>query len=265
MSMPYEYTTVWNDDKTVEAYAVAAGLFAPEQAVVEELHEMLSSACMLDIGVGGGRTTAHLLPLVKQYVGIDCSPKMIEVCNQKFHDRLRDAEFRVADVCDLGCFEDESFDCVFFSYNGLDCVGSVNRTQALAEINRVCKKDGCFCFSAHNLNSIDELFAMRFTWKPMDLLWYFKRYFFVRKHNHGKSQLRKQACADIFDGTTNFMACNHYIKPAEQIRQLCATGFDNVRVFALNGSEVDDDAYVAVMQDPWIYYVCQKVQGMTGR
>ena len=39
---------------------------------------------MLDIGVGGGRTTYYFKDLVKKYKGIDIAPKFIESCKNKF-------------------------------------------------------------------------------------------------------------------------------------------------------------------------------------
>jgi ubiquinone/menaquinone biosynthesis C-methylase UbiE len=61
---------------------------------------------MLDIGVGGGRTTKYFFPLAKEYVGIDYSPEMIQACKKKFPE-LR---FEVADVRNLSLFGDGHFD-----------------------------------------------------------------------------------------------------------------------------------------------------------
>lgn len=71
---------------------------------------------ILDLGVGGGRTTPYLSSLSRNYVGVDYSQEMIRVCRKKFPGK----RFIVLDASDLSSFEDSSFDAVVFSFNGLD-------------------------------------------------------------------------------------------------------------------------------------------------
>src|SRR5580704_5064508 len=72
-----------------------------------------SGSSILDLGVGGGRTTAYLAARAAHYIGLDYSEAMIKACQTKFPH----LEFRVADAADLSAFPDESFDVVVFSFN----------------------------------------------------------------------------------------------------------------------------------------------------
>jgi trans-aconitate methyltransferase len=52
---------------------------------------------VLDLGVGGGRTTSYLSRIASRYVGVDYSEAMIHACRRKFLD----LDFMLADASDL--------------------------------------------------------------------------------------------------------------------------------------------------------------------
>jgi hypothetical protein len=52
----------------------------PELSIVERLDGWLDGKAMIDIGVGGGRTTHHFAPRVGRYLGIDYSTEIIKAC-----------------------------------------------------------------------------------------------------------------------------------------------------------------------------------------
>src|SRR5262249_13250127 len=52
---------------------------------------------ILDLGVGGGRTTKFLSDRASRYLGVDYSQPMIDACRRKFPK----LEFVVADAADL--------------------------------------------------------------------------------------------------------------------------------------------------------------------
>ena len=108
-------------------------------------------ANVLDLGVGGGRTTNFLAGRAAQYVGVDNSPGMIEACRRKFPE----LKFMVADAADLSAFADRSFDAVVFAFNGIDFVQpDSNRHRCLAHIQRVLRPGGVVIFSSHNARAI---------------------------------------------------------------------------------------------------------------
>jgi len=106
---------------------------------------------VLDLGVGGGRTTPYLSRVASCYVGVDYSDVMIQACRRKFPDLA----FALADASDLSVFEDASFDAIVFSFNGLDyVVPGEKRSRCLRECNRVLRSGGVLVFSSHNPRSI---------------------------------------------------------------------------------------------------------------
>jgi len=106
---------------------------------------------VLDLGVGGGRTTASLSRVAEHYVGVDYSEAMIRACRRKFPN----LNFVLADAADLSMFDDCSFDSVVFSFNGLDSIRPrAKREQCVRECCRVLRPRGIFVFSSHNPRSI---------------------------------------------------------------------------------------------------------------
>lgn len=102
---------------------------------------------ILDLGVGGGRTTPWLMQRARRYVGVDYAEAMIEVCRKRFPD----AEFQVADAARLDEFEDNSFDAVVFSFNGIDCLyPDADRAACLSECARLVRPGGIFVLSRHH-------------------------------------------------------------------------------------------------------------------
>ena len=138
--------------RTAEVVAHYAGLdylTTCEQALFEKyLHPGMS---IMDLGVGGGRTTPFLSSIASRYVGVDYSEGMIQACCSKF-PRL---QFKVADAADLSEFVDDSFDATVFSFNGIDqLVPDEKRESCLRECRRVLKAGGVFIFSSHNPRSL---------------------------------------------------------------------------------------------------------------
>jgi len=106
---------------------------------------------VLDLGVGGGRTTPYLSGIASRYVGIDYSEEMVRACRGKYPK----LQFEVADAADLSIFADGLFDVVVFSFNGLDNLApDQKRQQCLRECHRVLKPGGMFIFSTHNPRSL---------------------------------------------------------------------------------------------------------------
>jgi len=117
---------------------------------------------ILDVGVGGGRTTPYLAALASHYIGIDYAPAMISACRDKFPD----VEFRLGHAEDLKEFNRASFDSVVLAFNSLDYViPDSARAKALAEFHRVLKPGGILIVSSHNPRAI----LHRLTWNARRL------------------------------------------------------------------------------------------------
>jgi SAM-dependent methyltransferase len=140
---------IYSKSEVAEIYAGMTYLAPCEQVLFERyLRRQMS---ILDLGVGGGRTTPTLSRIASYYVGVDYSEAMVQTCRRKFPD-LR---FEVLDAADLSGFADSSFDAVVFSYNGLDNLApDSKRHDCLRECYRVLRDEGILIFSSHNPRSL---------------------------------------------------------------------------------------------------------------
>ncbi len=119
-----------------------------EQAALSHVASAVRGRPILDVGVGGGRTTTLLRLLSDDYIAIDYTPEMVAACRQN-HPGV---DVRLADARDLSDFADGAFGLVVFSNNGLDALEHEGRRRALAEMARVLADDGVLLYSTHNKN-----------------------------------------------------------------------------------------------------------------
>jgi len=218
---------VWRDPAIVAEYSRAAELQLAEQAVLDLLEPTLPSMDMLDIGVGGGRTALHFAQRTRRYVGIDYSPEMIAACGA----RLRSAaniRFAVCDARELDGFAASSFDFILFSYNGIDYMSHLERLDAFAAVARICIRGGYFCFSSHNLRSLEAAKAHPIT---------------------------GSGYAIVNDGVHGGRLETYYVSPDEQLNQL-SPWFNEIRVYDIDGERVTLQALGASC-DPWLTFLCR--------
>src|SRR5216110_1518413 len=141
-------------------YARQSDLYPPEETILRLMLPHLQRARMLDLGVGGGRTTLHFAKWAREYVGAYYSESMIDECRRRFSTYPDHISFAVCDARAMEMFASGSFDFILFSFNGIDYVAHADRLKILKEIRRVGKPGGWFCFSSHNLNSCAQLFEL---------------------------------------------------------------------------------------------------------
>lgn len=279
-------------DDVVAEYASFDFLLPPEQVILEQLAQRLTTARMLDVGVGAGRTTVHFAPPAAHYVGLDVSTPMVHACRRRFVPASPglQPDFAVADVRGLP-FAGGIFDLVLFSFNSLDVVGDHGeRLQALREIHRVCRPGGVFCFSAHNLCFAEARFSLpailrqlvrsdalrtrplALLRRPRRLASLFRQPLRWRRLNSPTRRLVGRGHSMIveerqrYELVKDFYAHPHetiqvemyYTRPQAQIGQLAEIGFEHTRVFAPDGEEVTDRTYEGLSQHWWLYYLCAK-------
>lgn len=156
-SRPDPNILTYNAPAVAEYYAMLDYLTPCESLLFDQY--LRSGMTILDLGVGGGRTTSYLSSIAGRYVGVDYAAQMIAACRKKF-PRL---EFEVANAADLSNFVSASFDAVVMAFNGMDYViPNESHFCALREIRRVLKPGGILIFSSHNPRSI----WMRPSWNP---------------------------------------------------------------------------------------------------
>jgi len=134
----------------VAAHYAGLNYLTPCERMLFETYIPQGSA-ILDLGVGGGRTTTYLANRAARYVGVDYSATMVKACQAKFPS----VEFVVADAANLAAFPDAAFDAVVFSFNGIDYVlPEQARRSCLGHIHRVLKPKGVLIFSSHNPRAV---------------------------------------------------------------------------------------------------------------
>ncbi|MFL6248280.1 MAG: class I SAM-dependent methyltransferase [Thermoanaerobaculia bacterium] len=236
--------STYESSDAVREFAKLSDLQAPERAILDLVAPSLPRARMLDLGVGGGRTTAHFAPRVADYVGADYAMAMAAAAHARFADaRYR---FSVADARALP-FPDDAFDFVLFSFNGIDYVSHDDRQRVLAEVHRVMRAGGCFAFSTHNIDNAPSLLS----WMPRIGVRTTLRRWKLRRMNPPLREIRSRDWIVLQDGALHGGLQTYYVRRDEQLRQLEAAGFRNVRVFQLDGAPARDGA-----TDPWLYYLC---------
>ncbi len=236
-------------------------LHKPEQTILDYLRADLKNMRMLDIGVGAGRTTFYFAELVKEYIGIDAASNMIDACKERFANAGKNVSFEVCNVRNMEIFEDNYFDFILFSYNGLDLLNHAGRLEALREIRRVCKPGGLFYFSSHNLYSIKRTLTVKWSAileNPRAIL-YLLKLPIIRLLNPSLEKLEKMDYAIIKDGGHRFRIVTYYIKPEKQIEQLTELEFRNIKIYSLEeGQEIDTSSDLSSARDYWLHYLCSK-------
>ncbi|WP_338180469.1 class I SAM-dependent methyltransferase [Jatrophihabitans sp.] len=144
--------TRWSDEAVVEQYSADGGgrmdIWSDpgEQAAVAAVASRVRGVPILDLGVGGGRTTSLLRLLSDDYVGVDYTPAMVDAARLNHPD----VDLRLADARDLSGLPRAAFGLVVFSYNGLDAIDHDGRQLALAEMAAALRPGGVLLYSTHN-------------------------------------------------------------------------------------------------------------------
>lgn len=229
-------------------YAEIEGLTPPETAALQHI-TINENDPILDLGVGGGRTVRPLLDISKDYLGVDYVEEMVEVCRQKYPG----CRFEQGDARKLEQFDDDSFQMVFFSMNGISMVDHYGRLQILSEVHRILKPGGYFLFSTYNIDSEDHrkllhLPRFQFSTNPIRTLVRcarFTRNLLISINNrvrYRRHEIHTAEYSIINDRCHNYSTMLYYISLEEQKKQLVETGFDEetILAFDLSGSRIDE-------------------------
>ncbi len=241
-------------------------LVPQEKSILAEFKECWNKTTMLDIGVGTGRTSYTFSAIVKDYTGIDYSPKMIETCKAVIGEG-ESVRFDLQDATDLSQYQDKQFDFILFSMNGICSVGHDDRVKILSEVCKVMDDDGFFFFSTHSLDTFPDHFPFNIQLPAFDkikpLHWAYQWWkLFLRKRRIKKlykdtdvKEICNKPWAILATGDHDFKIQIYHIKPEYQVKQLEDAGFEVVSVY-------DEKAK---LRDPlkekineYMYFLCKK-------
>lgn len=241
----------YRHDDVVASYADRGTLHEGELRVLERVGD-LAKLRMLDIGVGGGRTTAHFFDRVASYAGIDYSPELVAAT----HARIPEADISEGDARDLTNFAEDSFDLVLFSFNGLDYVSDEGRRSVLQEVKRVLAPGGAFMFATHN-RDYERLGLMPWQ-KRRPGRTMLKQSAIAVRHTRRRRAMRpfEQVAADhvlVNDDAHAWALVTYYISSDDQVAQLRSAGFDSVETFDQWGRASDGDT-----RSVWRHYLARR-------
>jgi len=246
----------WEQKWNVEYYSGLDYLFSPEKKLLDEIKIRPGFSRMLDIGVGGGRTTRHFAQAVADYQAGDYSKQMVESCIRRFGAEFKNARFDFLDARDLKQYETGMFDVVLFSFNGIDSVSHDDRLKAFREIRRVVKTGGIFLFSTHNILAIPDLYPFYFSLHPWRLFRSLYNFMMFRWINRAVLGCRSDNHLTLVD-SRRFTIANYYVQPQEQLRQLESCGFNGVQIMDMHGNTCPADDPAMLKKNAWLHYWCQ--------
>lgn len=252
----------WSTPRIANSYTKRVfALFPAEDAIFTMLRSELSQGRLLDIGIGAGRTTAQIKDRCTEYVGIDYSAEMIATARARFQA----SDLRVMNACDLSGFGSDTFDAVMFSYNGLDYMVHADRMRALEEVNRILRRGGVFIFSTHNRDSTVTkplaLTNLNLTEGLGRLPANMARYALGILNSARMKKLERYEVeyALLNDEGERYRLLTYYISLDAQVAQLERVGFENTRVFSLDGTEIVGAGRHSI-SDYMLHFVARKKQ-----
>jgi SAM-dependent methyltransferase len=235
---------------SVVSYYAAATQLQPAERELFEKH-LRPNNSILDVGVGGGRTTPYLVERGDRYVGIDYSEEMVRACRSRYPNE----RFELCDASNLSAFADGSFDAVIFSFNGIDYLGPEERSRCFSEVARVLADNGKFIFSSHNARVLTFMPVLRGAGllrgvvrlgrAGVRTLQFATRTIQSGAYGAGEGYVRDPAHGGLWTYTST---------PQTMAPQLTAAGLEMVEVIS------------AGMPDPkpmwltgWFYYACSRI------
>ncbi|MES2838434.1 MAG: class I SAM-dependent methyltransferase [Bacteroidota bacterium] len=247
----------YKNKKTINYYFNAEGLQLPEQTILKKNEDKLLNANVLDVGVGGGRTTPFFAKNADYYLGIDFSEEFIIHCQKKYKSAFPNAEFKTVDARSLEQMTPASFDIILFSFNGIDNVNNEERKNIIKTIYNLLKPSGCFIFSSHNINYLPILAKYKIYRNPFATLkTVIKHYNFLRKNNLALQNTKDYTF--IYDDTYDFGLTTCYIEAKYQIKQLEEVRFSNCEIYSLNTGNKISITESETDKSAWLYYTCTK-------
>jgi ubiquinone/menaquinone biosynthesis C-methylase UbiE len=223
-------------------YGSLDSLFPAERVIAELV--LTPDTDMVDLGVGGGRTTKQLAARCGSYIGLDYATAMVEEARRTCAPGTHIIR---ADATRMHQIADASADFVLFSFNGIDYVPHAERMKILHEVRRICRPGARFAFSSHNLLAAPKAFLPA---RPSPKA--VAKAIAQQALNFPLGLKAQRPHALLNDGAHRFGLLTYYVRPTEQFQQLAEAGFNSIKMFAFyTGQAVGADT-----TDGFPYYLC---------
>lgn len=255
----------WNSGDAKRRFINASGWTDPgEQAAVEWVQRECRDQPILDIGVGAGRTVPLLRAVSHDYIGVDYTQKLLDLCR----DNHPGVDLRWMDARDLSALPSGHFALVQFSCNGIDCVDYDDRLRIMKEMERVTRPGGFILYSSHNRGGpgYREPFSRilpRFTFNPVKFGWRTARLLY-RLPVAGFNYLRHARLARDYDGYSiataeahNFGIVIIYTTLDQERKHLAQLGLTPEAIFgSKDAMRIPDDAPTSDAW--WLHFIARK-------
>ncbi len=179
---------------------------------------------VLDIGCGAGRHALYLQRRGLEVVGIDSSPRMVELARAR---GVKDA--RVTNACGRLPFDDGEFDTVILLGNNLGICGTPQRfRRMLRELHRVTLPRGCILGTTRQPSTTNPLH---------------RRY--ISQLIRGKRAIGQMRFRLVFKGTRGAWFDFLLLAPTDLMQLAMKEGWELAHVFPLENFE---SGYAAVLE-----------------
>lgn len=245
---------VYEQRSIVQQYVADSNLTPAEVQLLAKFSADIAGKRVLDLGVGGGRTTSYLAERCASYVGVDSSEAMVRACRERYPH----LDFQQGDARALSQFGDGEFDFILFSFNGIDYVGHEDRVRILRELARVLRAGGVLVFSSHNLASVPSgtllhrVFHIPISANPLRTAKAIARSA-INLVNYLRNAPGQQRTADhaiLVDPAHGFVLRTYYVTTQEQQRQIEAAGFSLIDVVPATDEDVPYYLYYSARRNP---------------
>lgn len=255
------------DDPDVVEYYKYRDHYAPaEAALLAWLKEELQNQPILEIGIGGGRTTPYLRQISKVYTGIDISEAMIQAARSRFPG----VDFLTCDARDLSRFQNGQFAAVFFFGAGIDNVSGADRLLVVKEISRVLRSRGILVLVGHNLElhwsslvglrlySNQRIFVADNLLRLRSWISHCKEALLNIIHDKGYAAFLDYEERFVDQPKIGAVLRTVYIRRSAQMRQLIENGFSEIEVLDLDGNIINDDKAAKVPRSIFLHFIARK-------
>ncbi|WP_454700571.1 class I SAM-dependent DNA methyltransferase [Agrobacterium burrii] len=228
------------DHPDIAAWYDNQQLYPAERIILDQFRHGYAGKRLLDLGVGTGRTTKPLLPLVGDYIGIDRSQPMLALARRNFPT----ATFLDMDVRAIGQFGAERFDCVLGALAILSAFGHEDRLAIIHAISGILAPGGYFIFSFHNRQwkRAGGMPLHRRSWHPRDMVNSLHPQSWINYLRLQPATRQTPEYAILVDQAHRWSGLFYFIDLAAQTRQLEAAGFEVVARYGENGRAIEENS-----------------------